>query len=381
MRARNIKPGFYHDAELAECSIAARYLCPGLWMMADREGRLKDHPKQIKMEICPCDNVDIDALLEELAGARHLIRYTAADGQRLLQIRNFRMHQNPHRNEPPSRFPGIPESESSQPSRPKLVSIVQRIDHSGNVAACPEDSGNYPSTPADLLIPDSLNQSQKSSASTAPEAGTSASAALDAVSSDRVPLTAMESAPGNNPTELSSTAIAPETPITATATANPPQPQIHRESQPQPQSATANPPQTGSEPALAPALRTAIEQAGAGLPPENNGNGTGPRYITRRKRKLGGWKLEAFEVFWATFGLKKGRAEAADAWLDIPGLTPDMAKSRIIPAAQMEAQRRQRLIEQGRTPKWAQGWLAGRRWEDEAYGEPSTDPWEGFEPL
>ena len=350
--------------------------------MSDREGRLKDHPKQIKMEIYPCDNVDIDALLEELAGARHLIRYTAADGQRLLQIRNFRMHQNPHRNEPPSRFPGIPESESSQPSRPKLVSIVQRIDHSGNVAACPEDSGNYPSTPADLLIPDSLNQSQKSSASTAPEASTSASAALDAVSSDQPHPTTTEHAPANDPEELPPTAIYPEPPVTATATANPPQPQIHRESQPQPQSATANPPQTGSETVLAPALRTAIEQAGAGIPPENNGNGTGgTRYITRRKRKLGGWKLDAFEVFWATFDLKKGRAEAADAWLDIPGLTPDLATSSIIPAARMESQRRQRLIEQGHAPKWAQGWLAGRRWEDEAYCEPSNDPWEGFEPL
>jgi hypothetical protein len=88
-----------------------------------------------------------------------------------------------------------------------------------------------------------------------------------------------------------------------------------------------------------------------------------PFLLTRRKRKLTGWKLKAFEEFWETFAHKKGRAEAADAWLDIPELAPELAK-RIIDAAGREARARPALISKGQTPKWAQGWLSARRWED-----------------
>jgi len=133
MRARNIKPGFYRDADLVDCSIQARYIAPGLWMMADREGRLKDNPKQIKMELCPCDDIDIDAVLTELATALHIIRYEA-QGVKVIQIRKFIEHQNPHKNEPASTLP----------ERDRALDTLR------------EDSSNGASTPADSLIPDSL---------------------------------------------------------------------------------------------------------------------------------------------------------------------------------------------------------------------------------
>jgi len=86
-------------------------------------------------------------------------------------------------------------------------------------------------------------------------------------------------------------------------------------------------------------------------------------YLTKRKRKLTGWKLETFEQFWRTFGYKKGRAEAADAWLDVPNLSRELA-ARIIKAAAKEAKARSALLAKGRSPKWGQGWLSARRWED-----------------
>ena len=114
-------------------------------------------------------------------------------------------------------------------------------------------------------------------------------------------------------------------------------------------------------------------------PPDSAIGGCGPRsptasgspsvYLSKRKRRLGGWKLETFEAFWEAFGLKKGKAEAADAWLDIPDFTPELAAT-VIEAAAKEARARPALIARGGTPKWAQGWLAGRRWED----------WDGAEP-
>ncbi len=86
-------------------------------------------------------------------------------------------------------------------------------------------------------------------------------------------------------------------------------------------------------------------------------------YLTRRKRKLSGWKLKAFDEFWEAFAYKKGRAEAADAWLDIPELSPELAR-KIIDAAGREARARPALVSKGQTPKWPQGWLSARRWED-----------------
>lgn len=100
-RARNIKPGFYKNAELVECSVWARLIFPGLWMLADREGRLEDRPKQIKMELLPADQQEVEPLLQELEARGFLVRYRN-DGGRFIQICNFYKHQTPHFSEKPS---------------------------------------------------------------------------------------------------------------------------------------------------------------------------------------------------------------------------------------------------------------------------------------
>lgn len=103
-RARNIKPGFFRNAELVELPIETRLLFPGLWILADREGRLEDRPKQIKMEIFPADNFDIDSMLNQLSDAGLIERYEV-DGKRYIQVTNFAKHQNPHRDERASLIP------------------------------------------------------------------------------------------------------------------------------------------------------------------------------------------------------------------------------------------------------------------------------------
>ena len=103
-RARNIKPGFFRNADLVELSMEARLLFIGIWTLADRAGRLEDRPKQIKMEIFPADNVDCDALIALLAGTGMLERYEV-NGKRYLQVTNFIKHQNPHRDEKASTIP------------------------------------------------------------------------------------------------------------------------------------------------------------------------------------------------------------------------------------------------------------------------------------
>lgn len=92
-------------------------------------------------------------------------------------------------------------------------------------------------------------------------------------------------------------------------------------------------------------------------------------YLTKKKRKLSGKRLITFDQFWEAFGYKKGRAEAADAWLDIPALT-DSLVSKIIESAKEEATVRSAQVAAGHTPKMAQGWVSGRRWEDDVCALP-----------
>lgn len=90
-------------------------------------------------------------------------------------------------------------------------------------------------------------------------------------------------------------------------------------------------------------------------------------YLTAKKRKLTGKRLESFNRFWNDFSRKKDKAKAADAWLDIPTLTGKLV-NEICTAAKAEAANRPNIRAAGRTPIYAQGWITGRRWEDEDLG-------------
>lgn len=104
MRARNLKPGFFKNETLAELNPLARILFEGLWCLADREGRLEDRPKRIKVDVLPYDNCDVDAFLLDLHNNNFIFRYEV-NGIQYIQIINFRKHQNPHVKEPPSTIP------------------------------------------------------------------------------------------------------------------------------------------------------------------------------------------------------------------------------------------------------------------------------------
>jgi hypothetical protein len=106
---------------------------------------------------------------------------------------------------------------------------------------------------------------------------------------------------------------------------------------------------------------------GIGTDSENTNcaSGDAPRAQARKPRPvLEGKRLESFERFWNAFGYKKGRGGAEKAWAAIPTLT-DALVEQICEAARKEATQRPALEAQGRTPKWAQGWLNERRWEDD----------------
>lgn len=106
-RARNIKPGFCTNEDLAECSFEARLCFALLPMLADREGRLEDRPKRIKGELFRFDSIDVEPLLAELEHHGFILRYEVS-GLGLIQILAFSKHQNPHHREPESTLPTHP---------------------------------------------------------------------------------------------------------------------------------------------------------------------------------------------------------------------------------------------------------------------------------
>ena len=108
MRARNLKPGFFVNEQLAECCFAARLLFEGLWCLADRAGRLCDKPRRIKAQVFPYDDVNVDALLNELSRNGLIVRYEV-DDERYIEIPKFLVHQRPHQNESPSCIPSRDE--------------------------------------------------------------------------------------------------------------------------------------------------------------------------------------------------------------------------------------------------------------------------------
>lgn len=153
-RARNIKPGFFKNEDLAECSPLARILFAGLWCLADRAGRLEDRPKRIRAEVLPYDDGSVDDMLNELHKAGFVLRYQVGD-DRFIQVLNFAKHQNPHHREvkstiPAPEMPDCPINDQGKPGASPGLSP----DKSGTSRA---DSLN--------LIPDSLNPSSEADAS------------------------------------------------------------------------------------------------------------------------------------------------------------------------------------------------------------------------
>ena len=104
-RARNIKPALFKNEVLGVADPLFTLCFEGLWLLADRDGRLEDRPIRIKAEIFPYrEGLNIEKILDWLACNGFIIRYRYGE-TRYIQIVNFAKHQNPHKNEAPSEIP------------------------------------------------------------------------------------------------------------------------------------------------------------------------------------------------------------------------------------------------------------------------------------
>ena len=111
-RIRSIHHELALDDRLAACSWPARMAIALLPTIADREGRLRDDPKQIRAQVLPYDDgVDMNAVLDELAAVARLTRYSV-DGDRYLQLARWETDQRPHMKECKSTIPAPTKDEA-----------------------------------------------------------------------------------------------------------------------------------------------------------------------------------------------------------------------------------------------------------------------------
>jgi len=103
-RTRLLSPGFFLNEALCDLHPLTRILFQGLWVLADREGRLKDRPRRIKHEVLPYDDHDADRALYDLGCAGFVTRYSV-NGENYIQINNFQKYQKPHQREAESSIP------------------------------------------------------------------------------------------------------------------------------------------------------------------------------------------------------------------------------------------------------------------------------------
>ncbi len=108
-RARNLKPALFMNEDLGTRDPLLTILFAGLWCLADREGRLEDRPLRIKAEIFPYrEKLDVNVYLTELYTLGLIQRYRVGD-LALIQVTNFKKHQNPHKTEKDSIYPALSE--------------------------------------------------------------------------------------------------------------------------------------------------------------------------------------------------------------------------------------------------------------------------------
>lgn len=114
------------NEDIVELSIEARLLFIGMWTLADREGRLENRPKKIKMSLFPADEINVSELLLDISKYGFIELYNV-DGIDIIQIVNFVKHQTPH---------GL-EKDSELPDQNGLYTVYERNQKNKTVIGKP----------------------------------------------------------------------------------------------------------------------------------------------------------------------------------------------------------------------------------------------------
>jgi hypothetical protein len=123
-RIRTVKPEFWTDRRVGECSANARLLFIATWNFADDHGGLDRSAKQLKAQAFPYDHLDCEPLVQELLGVGLLIEYEVR-GEKYLHIKHFRKHQRIDKPQN-ARIPVYEHSENVPRTLPESSKTIQR---------------------------------------------------------------------------------------------------------------------------------------------------------------------------------------------------------------------------------------------------------------
>lgn len=121
-RIRTIKPEYWSNEKVMNCSRSARLLFIGLWNFADDDGRCIDSAKTIKAQILPGDD-DVNSemvrgMIDELS-ANDLVQKYEVDGRAYLQITGWN-HQKIDKPKP-SKLPPPDSTNDRRSVAPDLI--------------------------------------------------------------------------------------------------------------------------------------------------------------------------------------------------------------------------------------------------------------------
>lgn len=123
-RIRTIKPGFFRHAELYEAEretgLPLRIAFAGLWTAADREGRFKWKPRELKLDCLPHDEVDFSRVLDALATRGFIAKY-AVDGAEYGFVPTWKTHQIINNRETASELPQPTENNITSTCAPRVL--------------------------------------------------------------------------------------------------------------------------------------------------------------------------------------------------------------------------------------------------------------------
>lgn len=136
---RILKPDFFSDADLLDLPPLYRLFYAGLWCWADRKGTLEDRPRQLKLRILPCDEMDPEAAISEFVARGKIIRFKVGD-KSLLAIASWAKNQPVHASERSSGLQDV-----SQATEIVALPLINRL--------LTVSSGELPAPPSPVPVP------------------------------------------------------------------------------------------------------------------------------------------------------------------------------------------------------------------------------------
>lgn len=106
-RIRSVHPSLWTDEAFLELSIKAKLFIIALWNECDDGGAFEWKPKQLKVRLFGCDDMNVTELLAELQEANFLMGYEGEGGARYGAIRSFGKFQKPQK---PTRAHPMPKA-------------------------------------------------------------------------------------------------------------------------------------------------------------------------------------------------------------------------------------------------------------------------------